>query len=242
MVTHIDGEPLLGSLKAGDSLIKQAGDFLTLRIQSGEGKSHAAAGFPRKSKLRVVHHVVRQGDSVEALAELYSVTPEEIRLWNRKYFPVGEPGFLCPGQVLTLRNTTVDQTGDGRKTASSRHTSQSPSARRRKSGGRGGRKRMMYEVQEGDSMKAICARFDLKEGEVRGLNRHAFPIGEAGAVLPGQMLTVFAEECDSFVSEEEGSGQSGAEENERAFMQSLTGRKTRSSSLTLGMRGAGVMG
>ncbi len=237
MVTHIEGEPLLSSLTAGDSLIEQAGETLTLRVQPRDGKSHAAAGLPRKTKFRVVHHIVRQGDSVETLAELYRVTADEVRLWNRKYFPVGEPGFLCPGQVLTLRDTSEDQTRDGQKTAS-RH---SPSARRRKSGGRGGRKRMLYEVQVGDSMKAICARFNLKEGEVRGLNRHVFPIGEAGAVLPGQVLTVFAEECDSLVSEEEGTGQS-ADENEQAFMQSLTGRKTRCSSLALGMRGAGVIG
>lgn len=106
---------------------------------------------------------------------------------------------------------------------------------------------MLYEVRVGDSMKAICERFNLKEGDVRGLNRHVFPIGETGTVLPGQMLTVFAEECDSLVSEEEGcSGQSAEDENEREFMQSLTGRKTNAyhkcPSVALGMRGAGVMG
>lgn len=237
MVTHIEGEPLLGSLKAGDSLINQAGETLSLRVQPGDGKSHTAAGLPRKTKFRVVQHIVRQGDSVEALAELYSVTADEVRLWNRKYFPVGEPGFLFPGQVLTLRDTSADQTRNGQKTAS-RYSS--ASARRRKSGGHGGRKRMLYEVQVGDSMKAICARFNLKEGEMRGLNRHVFPIGEAGTVLPGQVLTVLTEECDSLVSEEEGTGES-ADENERVFMQSLTERKTRCSS-ALGMRGAGVMG
>ena len=210
---------------------------MTLRIQSDGGGAHAGSGFPGKPKFRVVHHVVRQGDSVEALAELYGVTADEVRLWNRKYFPVGEPGFLCPGQILTLRDTAVEQTENG----------QGPSARRRRSEADGGRKRMLYQVCEGDSLKSICARLKLKEGEVRGLNRSVFPVGEPGAVFPGQMLTVFAEECDILVREEDSrqafmSHSSAIEDGERAFMQSFAGRKTRRSSLNLGVRGAGVMG
>lgn len=236
-MTHIEGEPLLGSVTAGAALIEKAGDSVMLRIQPGGGGSHASGGCPGKPRFGAVQHVVRQGDSVEALAELYGVTADEVRLWNRKYFPVGEPGFLCPGQVLTLRDTTVEQTKDG----------QGPSARRRKSEGDGGRKRMLYQVCEGDSLKSICARLKLKEGEVRGLNRSVFPIGEPGAVFPGQMLTVFAEESDILVSEEDGerafmSHSSAMEDGERAFMQSIARQKTRRSSLNLGARGAGVMG
>lgn len=239
-VTHIEGEPLLGSLAVGVSLIEKARDSVALRVQPGGGGAYAGAGFPGKAKFRAVQHVVRQGDSVDALAELYGVTADEVRLWNRKYFPVGEPGFLCPGQVLTLRDTTAEQTRDGHKSTGHR-TSPGPSSRRRKSEGDGGRKRMLYQVCEGDSLKSICARLKLNEGEVRGLNRSVFPIGEAGAVFPGQMLTVFAEECDILISEERG-GQSAMEDGERAFMQSIAGRKTRRSSLNLGVRGAGVMG
>lgn len=239
VVTHIDGEPLLGSLKAGHSLIEQAGDSLALRIQSGDG-SHAGPGTPKKAKFSVVQHTVRQGDSIKALAKLYGVTADEVRLWNRKYFPVGEPGFLCPGQVLTLRDTAAHEAGDGRKT-SSKQTIQDSSASRRKSGGDGGRKRMLYQVREGDSLKTICAHFKLKEGEVRGLNRNVFPIGEPGVVCPGQLLTVFAEDCDSLISDG-GSENSAVDESEQAFMQSFTGRETRRSIFSVRMRGAGVIG
>lgn len=238
-MTHIEGEPLLGSLTAADSLMEKAGDSVVLRIQPGGSSAHAGAGFPGKAKFRVVQHVVRQGESVEALAKQYGVTADEVRLWNRKYFPVGEPGFLCPGQVLTLRDTTVEQARDGQRPAS-HCTSQGLSARRIKSEGDGRRKRMLYQVCEGDSLKSICARLKLKEGEVRGLNRSVFPIGESGALFPGQMLTVFTEACDILVSEEEG-GQPVMEDGERAFIQSIAGRKTRRS-LNLGLRGAGVMG
>lgn len=239
MVTHVDGEPLLGSLKAGHSFIEQAGASLVLRIQPGDG-TQAGVGTPKKAKFRVVEHIVRQGDSVKALAKLYGVTADDIRLWNRKYFPVGEPGFLCPGQVLTLRNTALDQARYG-KTPSGHQMSQGLSSSRREWGGDGGRKRMLYKVREGDSLKTICARFKLKEGEVRGLNRSVFPIGEPGVVCPGQMLTIFAQECNSLISEE-GSELSAGEESEREFTRSLAGRETRRSLMSVGMRGAGVTG
>ncbi|CBN76682.1 conserved unknown protein [Ectocarpus siliculosus] len=234
VVTHMDGEPLLGSLKAAAECMDQAGDSLSLRVQSGHSNSRTGDG-PRKAKYHVVQHIVRQGDSVEALAEQYGVTADEVRIWNRKYFPVGEPGCLCPGQVLTLRDTTADQAKDRNR------ASLDSTARRRKSEGDGARKRMLYQVREGDSLKSICARLKLKEGEVRGLNRGVFPVGEAGVVLPGQTLTVFAEDCDILVTEE-GSGHSTEELDERAFIQDFTGRKTKRSSLSLGIRGAGVMG
>lgn len=243
-MTHIDGEPLLGSLKAAARSIEQAGDSLSIRTKSGDGgddDSHSGPRLSRKSKCRVVQHVVRQGDSVEGLAEMYGARADEVRLWNRKYFPVGEPGYLCPGQVLTLRNTVaLDQSGVGQD-ADDQPRANYSSARRRKSEGDGERKRMLYEVREGDSLKTICARLKLKEGELRGLNRGVFPVGEAGVVLPGQMLTVFAEESGSLVSEEE-DGQSADKEGEEGLMRSFTGRKTRRPSLSPGVRGAGVTG
>ncbi|CAM9307742.1 unnamed protein product [Hapterophycus canaliculatus] len=242
VVTHIDGEPLSGSLKAAARSMEEAGDSLSLQIKSGDSgdNSHAGPSFHRKPECRVVQHVVRQGDSVDKLAELYGIRADELRLWNRKYFPVGEPGYLCPGQVLTLRNTVaLDQIGDGQK-ADDHQKVKFPSSRRRKSEGDGERKRMLYEVREGDSLKTICADLGLKEGEVRGLNRGVFPIGEAGVVLPGQMLTVFAEQHGSLISEE--GGQSAEKEGEEGFMQSFVGRKTRRPSLSLGVRGAEVTG
>ncbi|CAM9795380.1 unnamed protein product [Scytosiphon promiscuus] len=244
VVTHINGEPLLGSLKAAARSMEKAGDSLSLRIKARDDDddvSHAGHSLPRKSKNRVVQHIVRQGDSVEGLAEFYGVRADEVRLWNRKYFPVGEPGYLCPGQVLTLRCTgTLAQITDGHKEDDDQRVNY-PSARRRKSAGDGARKRMLYQVREGDSLKTICTRLRLKEGEVRGLNRGVFPVGEAGVVVPGQMLTVFAEEYGGLISEKEG-GQSAEAEGEEERMRSLAGRKSRGPSLSLGIRGAGVTG
>lgn len=186
-------------------------------------------------------HVVRQGDSVETLAQLYGTTPDQVRVWNRKHFPIGEPGFIFPGQILTLRTRAVDQTRDADGTSASPESNDRTSARRRNSEGDGRRKRMLYKVLEGDSLKEISKRLNVKEGDIRGLNRGVFPIGEAGALVPGQMLTVFAEECD-YLSEGQADC-SGRGERERAFVRSIAERKNRTrSSFSFGTRGSGVVG
>lgn len=186
-------------------------------------------------------HVVRQGDSVETLAQLYGTTPDQVRIWNRKHFPIGEPGFIFPGQILTLRTRAVGQRGDADGVSASPEPKHRSTARRRNSEGDGKRKRMLYKVLEGDSLKEISKRLNVKEGDIRGLNRGVFPIGEPGALVPGQMLTVFAEECD-YLSEDQADC-SGKGERERAFVQSMAGRKNRTrSSFSFGTRGSGVIG
>ena len=187
-------------------------------------------------------HVVRQGDSVDTLAELYGTTPDQVRIWNRKHFPIGEPGFIFPGQILTLRTRAGGQTRDADRASASPESNQRTTARRRKSEGDGRRKRMLYKVREGDSLKAISKRLNVKEGDIRGLNRGVFPIGEAGALVPGQLLTVFAEKCD-YLSEDNADYSGGGGESERAFLRSIAGRKDRTrSSFSFGTRGAGVIG
>ncbi|CAM9395153.1 unnamed protein product [Sphacelaria rigidula] len=59
---------------------------------------------------------------------------------------------------------------------------------------------VLYEVQEGDSLESICARLGADEAEVRRCNRRMFPVGEAGSLEPGKLLTVFASECHSLVA------------------------------------------
>lgn len=188
-------------------------------------------------------HVVRQGDSVDTLADLYGTTPDQVRIWNRKHFPIGEPGFIFPGQILTVRTrAAVGQTRDADRASASPESNQRTTARRRNSEGDGRRKRMLYKVREGDSLKAISKRLNVKEGDIRGLNRGVFPIGEAGTLVPGQVLTVFAEECD-YLSEDNADYSAERGERERAFVQSIAGRKDRTrSSFSFGTRGSGVVG
>lgn len=159
----------------------------------------------------MVQHLVRQGDSVEGLAAQYGTTTEQIRSDNRRHFPVGEAGFLCPGQTLMLRaalsnvppddgmNTHGYPAQDAYRKCSSSTSNKFGSMRVGTE--RGLRKsQVLYEVQEGDSLESICARLGADEAEVRRCNRRMFPVGEAGSLEPGKLLTVFASECHSLVA------------------------------------------
>lgn len=224
VVTHLDGKPLLGSLQNTAKCIEQAGNSLVLRVQSNDD-NRSRHNIHVKAKDDVVHHTLRQSDTIEVLAELYGVTPEQIRIWNRKHFPVGEPGALVPGQVITLRTSTVGHTRGAKNAIPQRTTEEPRKASTRRLKDRGDRrKKMLYEVREGDTLKAISARLNVKEEEVRRLNRSVFPVGEAGALVPGQTLRIFAAEGEGL--SEDGTGWSAAEEEcERELLRGFAVRK-----------------
>lgn len=52
----------------------------------------------RKSILYAVH----EGDSLEGICLDLGVQEDEVRRCNRHIFPIGEPGRLAPGQILTI--------------------------------------------------------------------------------------------------------------------------------------------
>lgn len=183
-----------------------------------------------------MQHVVRQGDSVETLALLYGTPADQIRSDNRKHFPVGEPGFLYPGQVLVLRATA---TGYVSKDV---HEASDETPRRLKSERDGTRRRMLYEVLEGDSLETISSRLGVKKAEIRSWNRSIFPIGEAGIVYPGQTLAVFAAGGDGLYEDGERGRSEAEEESERTLSKKLARQKSRRYSLGLQLRGAGITG
>lgn len=186
-MTHVDGQPLLGSLKTASRCLEQAGDTVQLRIRPSDNSTTVLNG---NVKYRVLQHHVRQGDSVETIAAQHGTTTDQIRSDNRRHFPVGEPGFLCPGHTLTVRATTFSG-------ASCRRGEVKPLAREANSS-KGRRRQILYDVREGDSLETICARLRVEEAEVRRCNRQVFPVGEPGRLTPGQTLTVFATECNAF--------------------------------------------
>lgn len=204
VVSHVDGRPLLGSLRTAITRVKDVKDTIQLRIQTSSEDSYATTsrGHSRR-KYHVVQHLVRQGDSIEGLAAQHGTTPEQIRSDNRRHFPVGETGFLCPGQTLMLRASLIasDGTVPGDE---GDHRQRNCKGRLSPGTGRieGTRKQILYEVQEGDSLESICSRLGAQEAEVRRCNRRVFPVGEAGTLTPGKLLTVFATECHSSAAEE----------------------------------------
>lgn len=208
IVTHVDGRALLGSLRAAVSCVKDAKDTMQLRVQISAQEDEAGSRIPRRIRrteaqtYRVIQHLVLQGDSIENLAAQLGTTTEQIRSDNRRHFPVGEAGFLRPGQILTLRAALSPGSSASRHAEGFDSRATHGISRRHSTGSRpcgagrraGRRKQVLYEVQEGDSLEGICARLGTKEAEVRRCNRRVFPVGEAGTLVPGQMLTVFAAE------------------------------------------------
>ena len=226
VVTHMDGRPLLGSLQNTVECFEQAGNCLVLRVQSTGGDHTRLDSALVNPKDNVVHHTVRQGDAVEALAVLYGVTPQQIRVWNRKHFPVGEPGALVPGHVITLRTSTVGHTRAPKKVVAQGGPEElsNSTARRRKSETDDRRRRMLYVVREGDTLKTISTRLNVREQEVRVLNRSVFPVGEPGALVPGQTLRIFAVEGEGLI--EDGNGWSTTEEEcEQELIKGFASRK-----------------
>jgi len=49
-----------------------------------------------------IYHTVTDSDTLESIAVMYSTRAADIRESNRKYFPVGEPGFLFPGIEIKI--------------------------------------------------------------------------------------------------------------------------------------------
>lgn len=175
VLTHVDGQPVLGSLEWATRFVEQAGDEVSVRVQTERSSKPTANG--QDPGYRIVQHMVQQGDSVDSIAEQYRTTTEQIRSDNRRVFPVGEPGFLRPGQTLTVRSR--------RKAGCSLRES-------RRGGENAQRRQILYEVLDGDSLESICTRFGADDAEVRRCNRSVFPVGETGTLVPGQTLTLFA--------------------------------------------------
>lgn len=180
ILTHVDGQPVLGSLKVATRFLTHAGDTVLLRIRASTSDPQHLV-HDGNSGYKFVQHKVRQGDSIDTIAELYGTTMEQMRSDNRRYFPLGEPGFLRPGQTLMIRSRqSKNHKGWDRREAL-----------------RGLRRQVIYDVQEGDSLDSICTAFGAQGAEVRRCNRHVFPLGEAGKLAPGQVLTLFVPNNDA---------------------------------------------
>jgi len=63
----------------------------------------AVAGKPGSSEPAATHqgtieYRVRKGDTLHRIAQLYAVTVNQVRSWNR----IGKAGTIYPGQVLRI--------------------------------------------------------------------------------------------------------------------------------------------
>ncbi|KAJ0409919.1 hypothetical protein P43SY_005813 [Pythium insidiosum] len=59
-------------------------------------------------KLTKQIHIVEAGETPHEIAERYRMTYEELREWNRAYFPKGYRGEIHPGHKLVVKRLDVD--------------------------------------------------------------------------------------------------------------------------------------
>jgi membrane-bound lytic murein transglycosylase D len=106
---------------------------------------------------------VQSGDSLWTIARKFDVTEKELREWNR----LGQKDTLRLGQVLQV-------VSKGGKAVASGQT-KADSARR-----------IVYQVQPGDSLWAISRKFDVPARHIMDWNN----LGEQHVLRPGDRLTI----------------------------------------------------
>jgi len=110
-------------------------------------------------------YTVRAGDSLWKIAQRFSVTQKELRVWNR----LGWSNLLRPGQVLAVSKVGQKKIA-GRKTAKATGPS----------------KKLVYRVQRGDTLWGIGRQFDVATNQIRLWN----DLPQKHILHPGQKLTL----------------------------------------------------
>lgn len=108
-------------------------------------------------------YTVRQGDSLWKIANRFSVTEKQLRVWNR----LGWSNLIRPGQKIA-----VSKAGKRPLAKVKRQT--------------GPAKKMVYNVQPGDTLWGIGRQFDVKTEMIQLWNQ----LSKGHILQPGQKLTL----------------------------------------------------
>jgi len=110
-------------------------------------------------------YTVRSGDSLWKIAQRFSVSQKELRVWNR----LGWSNMLRPGQVLAV---------------STRGQKKIPARKLAKKAGPS--REMVYQVRSGDTLWGIGRQFDVATHQIRRWN----DLKQKHILQPGQKLTL----------------------------------------------------
>ncbi len=110
-------------------------------------------------------YTVRDGDSLWKISRRFGVDQKDLRVWNR----LGWSNLLRPGQVLAVSKAGQKKTS-GKKVARAAGPS----------------KKLVYQVQSGDTLWGIGRQFDVATPQIRRWN----DLSQNHILRPGQKLTL----------------------------------------------------
>ncbi|CAM9106589.1 unnamed protein product [Discosporangium mesarthrocarpum] len=180
-VTHMNGRALTGSLGEARRMCNWESDTLELQIIPCRGRRDASAECEIPPP--VVRHFARHGDSLQALAARYDTSPEQILADNQECLHDSKSYSIQKDQVLFIRDVRL---GKGRRLGVVCNSTGAKKATQKWQ-----QNCILYEVKNGDSLEAICHEHNVSEMELRRSNRHVFPAGEPGKLVPGHKLKIF---------------------------------------------------
>ena len=136
---------------------------LLLPIDKADAFEAAVTELPTEKRLRWQRHKVREGDSLNRIADQYGVSSDAIRKVNRM-----RNSHLRAGRDLLI---PLSEQVTPELAAASQLT----------------RQRLRYQVRKGDSLYTIARRFQVSIGDLKRWNQ----VGRY--IRPGERLTVFVE-------------------------------------------------
>jgi membrane-bound lytic murein transglycosylase D len=148
-------------VRTGTTLLIPAGiGFDTDSVASSGAKSSRRS--KRTGKTGASHYTVRRGDTLQSIADRFSLSVTEVARING----LSSPDTIYPGQKLDVRGDDAGGEPSG-KTA-------------------GKKKVVVYKVRRGDTLWDIASRFNVTIKEILSTNR----ISSSRRIYPGQRLKI----------------------------------------------------
>lgn len=169
--TRVDDIVSLNQIRNPRSL--SVGTELILPLQANAGKlPPELQPVASKAAARPKSYKVRNGDNLWEIGRRFDVSDADLRAWNK----LGKKTALKPGQTLLVSAPVEGKKSTGKQ--------QKVAAKKAPSG-----RKVVYQVQEGDTLWAISRRFAVAADDI--LNWNNLPGGHV--LQPGDRLTLLVQ-------------------------------------------------
>jgi LysM repeat protein len=150
------------SVRTGMTLLVPAGPGFNLEsVASSDEES--SGGSRRSRKAKASSYVVRKGDTLQSIAEKFSLPVEEVARLNG----LSSPDTIYPGQKLNMGGADSDDEPSGKAAHKKKEI-------------------VVYKVRRGDTLCAIASRFNVTIEEILSTNN----MSSSRQIYPGQKLRI----------------------------------------------------